>query len=223
MAPVNGKQPENQKLAAAPDTVTTKPATAIIPPAPLNQPALEIGHTCTFDLRYKDEGSGGKHDISIYDPKVESGFRSIGSYAQGNYNNPKGCITVVKALVTSLPDGKPPLVNQAGYDLIWKDENSGAKMDGSVWQPRVPDSDYVCIGSVGQSGYKQPDIAGYACVHKCLVQTDANPAPLWTEEGTGATAQVSIFQLPGSQTIVALPGHNAPGSMTDLNPTGMCQ
>ena len=221
---VTGEHSEQQSLAKASDTPTKNPVTETAAQPASNQPALEIGHSCTFNLQYKDEGSGGNRDISIYDPKVENGFRSIGSYAQGNYNNPKGCITVVKALVTNLPNGKPPLVNPAGYDLIWKDENSGAKMDGSVWQPLAPDSDYVCIGSVGQKGYKQPDINGYSCVHKCLVTKEARTStPLWTEEGTGATSQVSIYQLPVSQAVLALPGHTAPDSMSDLNPTGMCQ
>ena len=214
---VSGKQSEKVALAAAPEALVEKTTAE-------DRPALEIGHSCTFTLEYKDEGSGGNRDISIYDPKLENGFRSIGSYAQGNYNSPKGCITVVKALVDKLHNGKPPLMDPAGYDLIWKDENSGANMDGSIWQPRAPDNDYVCLGSVGQTGYAQPHISGYACVHKCLVQTETKAlTPLWTDEGTGATSQVSIFQLPASQTIVALPGHNAPGTINELNTTGMCQ
>jgi len=219
------KQPEKVALVVATDTSTANAGTEQIAKLSAeNKSALEIGHSCTFNLQYKDEGSGGKRDLSIYDPKLENGFRSIGSYAQDNYNNPNGCITVAKALVTNLPNGKPPLVNPAGYDLIWKDENSGSNMDGSVWQPRAPDNDYVCIGSVGQTGYKQPGINGYACVHKCLVITDSRRlTPLWTEEGTGATSQVSIYQLPVSQVILALPGRNTPGSITDLNPTGICQ
>jgi Zn-dependent protease with chaperone function len=219
------KQPDKAALVATTDTAIAKTgAEQVAKLSAENRPALEIGHSCTFNLQYKDEGSGGKHDISIYDPKLENGFRSIGNYAQGDYNNPKGCTTVVKALVNNLPNGKPPLVNPAGYDLIWKDENSGSNMNGSVWQPRAPDSDYVCIGSVGQTGYKQPDITGYGCVHKCLVTTDSRRlTPLWTDEGTGATSQVAIYQLPVSQVILALPGRDAPGSISDLNPTGMCQ
>ena len=160
---VSGKQSEKVALAAAPEALVEKTTAE-------DRPALEIGHSCTFTLEYKDEGSGGNRDISIYDPKLENGFRSIGSYAQGNYNSPKGCITVVKALVDKLHNGKPPLMDPAGYDLIWKDENSGANMDGSIWQPRAPDNDYVCLGSVGQTGYAQPHISGYACVHKCLAR-----------------------------------------------------
>lgn len=188
-----------------------------------NNPALEIGRSCTFALQYSDKGSGGHLDVSIYDPKLESGYRSIGSYAQGNYDNPNGCITVVKPL-EPLPDGKPPLVYPAGYTLIWTDKKSGADMDGSVWHPQPPDNDYVCIGSVAQTGYTEPHIAGYACVHKCLVKAGAiSSAPVWTDEGTGAASQVSIYQLPTSQVIFALPGRTAPGLVNDLNPTGMCQ
>ena len=217
-------QPENQSQAAAPDTILAKAAEDNVTKPSLPQPALEIGQSCTFTLQYKDKGSGGKRDISIYGPKVENGFSSIGSFAQGNYDNPKGCMTVVKALVSSLPNGKPPLVSPSGYDLIWKDENSGADMDGSVWQPRAPDSDYVCIGSVAQTGYLQPDIASYACVHKCLVIKEAKPSgSLWTEEGTKAAHPVSIYLLPASQTIGALPGHTAPDAMIDLNPSGTCR
>lgn len=219
------KPQEKATLVTTADTTPEKSGIATVAKSSTaNQPALEIGQSCTFNLQYKDQGSGGNRDISIYDPGLENGFRSIGSYAQGNYDHPHGCAMVVKALANNLPNGKPPLVSPAGYDLIWKDEKSGAKMDGSIWQPRAPDSDYVCIGSVGQTGYQQPDIKGYACVHKCLVLTDSRPlASLWTDEGTGATSQVAIYQMPVSQVILALPGRNAPGPISDLNPAGMCQ
>ena len=213
------KKLEEEKLIAA-----TTPQVPEAPAQQQNLPALEIGKSCTFTLQYKDKGSGGDLDVSIYGPTLAAGFRSIGSYAQGNYDAPNGCIAVVKALVESLPNGKPPFVSPSGYDLIWDDKNSGADMDGSVWQPRAADSDYVCLGSVGQTGYSQPHITGYACVHKCLVKSISTPtAPIWTDAGTGATAQVTIYQLPGSQAIVASPGRNSPPSPTDLNPTGMCQ
>jgi len=189
-----------------------------------NLPALEIGKSCKFRLQYKDQGSGGERDVAIYDPRPDTGFRSIGSYAQGNYETPNGCVAVVKSLVERLPNGKPPFAYPAGYDLIWEDKNSGADMDGSIWQPRSPDSDYVCLGSVGQRGYERPNITDYACVHKCLVQTVAPPsAPIWTDAGTGAAAQITIYQLPVSQVITASPGRNSPASLADLNPTGMCQ
>lgn len=189
-----------------------------------DKPVLDIGHSCTFTLQYKDKGSGGHLDVSIYDPRLESGYRSIGSYAQGNYDNPNGCITVVKALAERLPDGKPPLAYPAGYNLIWTDKKSGADMDGSVWQPRAPDNDYVCIGSVGQTGYSEPNIAGYACVHKCLVKAGSiSSVPVWTDEGTGATSQITIFQLSTSRVMFALPSRAAPGVVYDLNPAGICQ
>ena len=189
-----------------------------------NQPVLEIGKSCSFALQYKDKGSGGNRDISIYDPKLENGFRSVGSYPQGNYDKPGGCVTVVKALVDKLPNGKPPLANPAGYRLVWDDKKSGADMDGSVWHPTPPNNDYVCIGSVGQAGYKQPDIPGYACVHKCLVKPATKPSSIiWTDEGTGAKSRVTIFQLPVSRVIYAVPERNSNITSFDLDPAGMCQ
>lgn len=195
---------------------------AAIPAA--HPPALEIGQSCSFTLQYRDKGSGGESDVSIYDPKLAAGFRSIGSYGQGNYDNPQGCVTVVKPLVSALPNGMAPLIDPAGYELVWTDHKSGADMDGSVWQPLAPNNNYICIGSVAQTGYNQPSLPGYACVHKCLVQNHSGAAPpLWTDAGTGAAKQVSIYQLPTSKAIVALPGRARPSAMFELNPAGMCQ
>ena len=198
-----------------------KPAEAPAPAAAA--PALEIGNSCEFTLQWQDKGSGGARDLAIHDPHVPAGFSSIGSYGQSDYKTPYGCVTVVKPLVDKLPNGKPALAAPTGYELVWTDKGSGADTDGSIWQPVSSDLDYACLGSVGQPGYNQPQIATYACVHKCLVRSVKAAAPMWSDKGTGADAPVTVFQLPNSKVIYATPGRGGSDALHDLDTAGTCQ
>jgi hypothetical protein len=212
----------------APRPATPPPAAAAAKPAspePVAPPAkvFDTVESCQFLLRYKDQGSGGLRDLALYEPVVQPGFLYLGAYAQYDYNAPIGCVTVVRPLGGKMPDGKEPFVQPAGYDMIWRDDGSGADMDGSIWQPRPPGSDYVCLGSVGQSGYVQPSGASYACVHRCLTrQVQPRPA-VWTDEGTGARMQVAVFGVYGAGTVRAVTGRSAPASLDDFDPLGQCR
>lgn len=222
-APRPATQAEAATPKPKPPAVPPSPAATATAPEAAPQPLFEAAQSCEFLLRYKDKGSGGVRDLALYEPLVAPGFLSLGSYGQFDYTPPFGCVTVVRPLGGKLPDGRDPFVAPAGYRLVWTDRNSGAEMDGSIWQPQPPNADYVCLGSVAQSGYTQPNVGSYACVHKCLVKEVRTTAPLWTDEGTGATEQVSVFGLSGANVIYAVPGRGSPPVLQDFNPQARCR
>lgn len=179
---------------------------------------LETRDVCQFNLAYRDKGSDGDKDVTIYTPRVPNDFFMIGGYAQGNYNQPDQCVVTVK------PDSQssPLLIAPANWRLIWDDNGSGAQMDGSIWQPVSSNPDYLCVGSVGQTGYQKPDITNYRCLHKCLLQTVNVPGYIWSDRGTNAVKPVSMYKLAVSNTFIARPDRNAPSLMLDIQPILAC-
>ena len=179
---------------------------------------LETAKVCQFNLAYQDKGSDGDRDVAIYTPRIPNDFFMIGSYAQGNYNNPNQCVVVVK------PDNQSTtlLLPPANWRLVWADKGSGAHMDGSIWQPVSSNPDYLCVGSVGQTGYRVPNITNYRCLHKCLLQTVKVPGYIWSDRGTNAEKPVSIYKLSNSNSFIARPDRNAPSLMLDIQPILAC-
>lgn len=179
---------------------------------------LEIRNVCQFNLAYQDKGSDGDKDIAIYTPRVPNDFFMIGGYAQGNYDNPNQCVVTVR------PDSQssPLLIAPANWRLVWADKGSGAHMDGSIWQPVSSNPDYLCIGSVGQTGYRVPNITNYRCLHKCLLQTVNVPAYIWSDRGTNADKPVSMYKLASSNSFIARSDRNAPSLMLDILPVLAC-
>jgi len=92
------------------------------------------------------------------------------------------------------------------WELIWKDEGSGAKQDGSMWRPISADEEYECVGSVPQRGYQPPVVRNYRCVHRSLLKKVTASDLIWNDKGSGAKRQVSMLLLPSSRSFVAVEG-----------------
>ena len=181
-----------------------------------NAPQIEFRQACNMRLTWQDKGSNGTQDVALYDAQVPDGFYVIGGYAQGNYNAPNGCVTVVRTNNPGL------LAKPVSLKRVWMDKGSGANMDGSLWAPTAPSNDYVCLGHVGQTGYNTPNAKNYRCVHRCLVTTSKPTNPVWTDDRTGARDPVSIYQLPGARSFFAIPNRKQPDLLEDLNPYAAC-
>ena len=172
-----------------------------------------------MELRYRDQGSGGRQDLTLYEPVAPAGYAIVGGYAQGNYHDADGCALAVKP-----GPGAPAnlLVPPADWQLAWTDKGSGALKDGSVWVAVPPDQDHVCIGAVGQAGYARPAVAGYACVHRCATRAIEATAPVWTEAGTGASQPLAIYRLHESNSFAVTPNKERPAQAIDIDPVATC-
>mgnify|MGYP002821936452 FL=1 len=180
------------------------------------EPGIEIGRTCKFTLSWEDRGSGGDRDVGLHKPVTPRGFWFVGGYVQTNYRSAKKCVTILRAL-------DPGLIRRpAGWELVWADKGSGARMDGSIWRPVAPSTDYACLGSVAQTGYQRPNARRYGCVHRCMVSSRSLGRSLWDDRGTGADNQVTIHRLPTSKAMIAFPSRSAPERVLDLNMKASC-
>jgi hypothetical protein len=171
------------------------------------EPSLLLSTTSNYAWLYDDSGSGAHMDVAIYRPTpTDVSFAIVGDYAQGNYAAPMGSSLVVKAINDdpSSPLLKPP----TGYNQVWNDQGSGGHNDGSVWWPVPPDG-YVAIGCVGQSGYDTPAGVPYACVRQDLASPTGVLNTIWTDAGSGAHGDVSLFTPMGvPSAFVAQPNYN---------------
>jgi len=184
--------------------------------------SLDTMEVCDFSLAYMDKGSGGRDDVAIYTPNIPAEYFMIGAYAQGDYYKTSQCVIAVKPSTPKTSQDVPLLMKPENWQAIWLDKGTGANMDGSIWHAMSPHADYVCIGSVGQSGYHPPRLPRYRCLHKCLVEEVPVPDLLWSDIGTGAKQPVSLYKLQSSKSFYAQPDRNRPLRLFDLKTTPVC-
>lgn len=161
--------------------------------APKGQPYLLLGATSNYSWLYNDSGSGAHRDVTLWRPTpTDPSYHIIGDYAQGNYGEPTGPTIIVTAI--NDPDNtllKPPV----DYRQVWNDHGTGGHHDGSVWYP-VPPDNFVSLGFVGQRGYNKPSIASYRCVHQSQVTNAQVGSSIWSDSGSGAHLDVTLYAVP---------------------------
>ena len=105
------------------------------------------------------------------------------------------------------PENTPTLlVAPIDWKLIWNDKGSGARKDGSMWEAIPPDSNYKCLGSIPQKGYKKPVLSNYRCVHVSLTEKIVSNSVVWSDKGSNADKKVTMFRLPNTNSFVAVKG-----------------
>ncbi|XP_068753000.1 uncharacterized protein [Montipora capricornis] len=149
---------------------------------------------------YMDNGTGANTDVSVFQADLKSipeGAFMIGDVAINVHSStiPTSSVLLVK------PDGSGDVISPpTGYELVWKDSGSGGRQDGSFWRVQAPYG-YVALGDVACNGYDPPPpsfTAKYACIRGDLVREGVlNNAPVWTDRGSGAKMDLSIWKVDG--------------------------
>ena len=158
---------------------------------------LEAKFTCSLQPVWNDKRSRAALDGFFYLPNVGPTEYIIGGY--GNRNK-----TLLSSdCVLTLRD-PAYLAAPAGWELVWKDKGSGARLDGSVWRAVPPDETYRCVGHVPQEGYDEPYIPNYRCVHVAFTKEIVTGEMIWSDKGSGADKQVTMLHLPNTRSFVAV-------------------
>lgn len=166
---------------------------------------LDTKSTCTQKLAWSDKGSGAELDGYFFSPLAESSYYIIGGYAsrKGDAKSKK-CVVSVRQSKNN-PEGTPELLVPPGdWSLIWTDKGSGSNKDGSMWNGVPPGKEYKCLGSVMQKGYKKPVMSNYRCVHSSLTKEITIKSVLWSDKGSGADRDVTVFKLSNSKSFFAV-------------------
>lgn len=181
---------------------------------------LETKLSCKQKLTWSDKGSGADLDGFFFTPSIEASYYMIGGYAsrKGGANS-KRCVMLVRPSENN-PAGSPELlVPPRDWSLIWMDKGSGADEDGSFWHGVPPNKEYKCLGSVIQKGYKKPVFPNYRCVHSGLSREIKNKSIVWSDKGSGADKDVTVFKLPNSKSFFAVGKKTNQVKTYDLNDT----
>ena len=158
---------------------------------------LEAKFTCSLQPVWDDRRSGANLDGFFYLPNVGPTEYIVGGY--GNRNK----TLLASDCVLTLRD-PAYLAAPVGWQLIWKDTGSGARLDGSMWRPIPPSGDYRCLGHVPQEGYDEPYIPNYRCVHASFTEKLVTDEVIWSDKGSRANKQVTMLRLPNTYSFVAI-------------------
>jgi hypothetical protein len=181
---------------------------------------LETKLTCKQKLTWSDKGSGADLDGFFFTPSAESSYYIIGGYASRKGDpNAKKCVISVRPSKSNPEETPELLVPPSDWSLIWTDKGSGADTDGSMWHGVPPGKGYKCLGSVAQKGYKKPVLSNYRCVHSGLTKKIQNKSIVWTDKGSGADRDVTVFNLPNSKSFFAVGRKINQVKTYDLNDT----
>ena len=171
----------------------------------LNQPLLDLLTASQVEKVYMDNGTGARMNISVFQAELTSipqGAYMIGQVAVPAHTNfiPPSSVILVWPLVPR--DGNGNLIMPpTGYEMIWNDKCSGGKQNGSFWRPQAPHG-YIALGDVACNGHNPPSTqftAKYACIRGDLLsQGELDTAVLWTDQGSGAPMNVSIWNVKGN-------------------------
>ncbi len=187
-------------------------------PTPQNSDRLETKPACVQSPIWNDKGSGADLDGFFFIPAVEQSFFMIGGYGSQTNAPRQSCVLSVRESVGK-PSGAPKLLTPPkDWELIWADKGSGADQDGSFWKAIPPSSEYRCLGSVPQAGYGKPSLATYRCVHSSLTQRVSISELVWSDKGSGADKDVTLFKLPNAGSFVAVPGKANQTDTFDIKP-----
>ncbi|XP_078374887.1 uncharacterized protein LOC144658339 [Oculina patagonica] len=179
-------------------------------PMPSPPPLFEVLTAPRVERIYWDKGTGAHTDISVLGAVLESipeGAYMMGQIAVPAHADfvPTSKVFLVKPLVEKDDSGdliKPP----TGYEQVWTSSGSGGKEEGSFWRVEAP-SGYVALGDVackGYTGYSHSSptsqfTAKYACIREDLLsEGEVHPGALWTDRGSGAHMDVSIWNVEGN-------------------------
>ncbi len=176
---------------------------------------------------YWDKGTGADTKITVFGAELEfipEGAYMMGQVAVPAHADvvPISPVFLIKPLVEKDDSGdliKPP----TGYEQVWTSAGSGGQEYGSFWRVVAP-SGYVALGDVvsrytgwidlhqGHGFVEEFDefiyshsrpssqfTAKYACIREDLLSEGVvHPGALWTDRGSGAHTDVSIWNTEGN-------------------------
>ncbi len=146
--------------------------------------AIKVYESTESDIIWNDRKSGAKRDISTHRPKGPGGL-SVGDIAVGRHGSP-----VTAPTVKQVKDGA--LSHPNSFRKIWDDRGSGAKWDGSFWEPICP-GNYVPLGYVSVRSHSRPSITDVMCVKRDYVVVGSWQR-VWNDRGSGADDDVTVYQ-----------------------------
>ncbi|MER5490759.1 Vps62-related protein [Streptomyces sp. NPDC002490] len=163
--------------------------------------ALEIMVTDRFTRRWDDRGSKATMHGAFFNPEQASpDWKCLGSLGHaGNHEDISGRRATILVRGVNAADQmvKPPV----RFERIWRDQGSGANVNGAVWRP-IPPSGYVALGDVWGSwnSWEPPAAEWFGCIRRefagrSYVREGSVGDLIWWDKKSGADADLSTWQI----------------------------
>ncbi|MCX2543069.1 Vps62-related protein [Pseudomonas sp. COW5] len=162
---------------------------------------LLINFTSEFHRIWDSRGSGssvGSFWRPTPAPDLLPGYFPLGDLAVTGYDNVNG-----NRVVAVVCEGEPPVDDASqgkalspptDYERVWRDSNSGAAADCTVWRP-IPPRGYVAMGFVCSNGLDKPLLNAVRCVREDLVIATKIGDLIWNDKGSGARQNFSAWNI----------------------------
>ncbi|PWW66741.1 Vps62-related protein [Actinokineospora spheciospongiae] len=162
--------------------------------------------TAKFEWVWSDAGSGAHGDVAVWRPVPEDGWYALGDYAQGDYTKPAALAVTVRQVGLS---DRPLLKAPVGFTQVWNDKGSRGDHNGAIWYPEPPPG-YVSVGFVASHGYRAPEVEHYACVALQWVEATGVDHKIWSDAGSGAGKDVSLYRPVDANSTFVAQGNYSP-------------
>ncbi|MCU0073335.1 Vps62-related protein [Pseudomonas koreensis] len=170
---------------------------------------LLINFTSEFHRIWDSRGSGssvGSFWRPTPAPDLLPGYFPLGDLAVAGYDN-VNANRIVAVVCEGEPQGEDATRSKAlspptDYEKVWRDANSGAAADCTVWRP-IPPVGYVAMGLVCSNGRDKPLLNTIRCVREDLVIATSVSDLIWSDKGSGARQNFSAWNIAPPQ---AAPG-----------------
>jgi hypothetical protein len=141
-----------------------------------------------------DAGSRADMNLTVYKPVNQDRY-----YWLGHSGNIDGLI-MVRPLV---PGAALKVESENFGDPVWTDAGSGKPYGYSLWRINPPDPSYRALGSIARLRKEKTDwdkprpeeIKGLVVLHKSLCTDGTIGKMIWSDAGTGARQDGSVWQI----------------------------
>lgn len=180
------------------------------------RPLLEVQFSSYSTLISADYGSGAREQLATFRPNCGDGWFYLGPCATNSDEDP-GQGVIVRELISNM------LADITGWERIWDNSSLWNFKGYSVWRPVPPSPDFVVCGDFFVKSKDPPSkeqCKFLKAVRKIACANAFIGKQIWTESGTWATYDCSIWEISGTENsnliipgaFVATKGHNKPRS-----------
>ncbi|MCB1332179.1 MAG: Vps62-related protein [Roseivivax sp.] len=154
---------------------------------------LEVRLTDEFRLIWNDKDSDADRSVSIWRPRVPSGWYSLGDLARPSHELGTGSKKPYAIIVRPRPGRDDALARPTGVTKVWDNEKSNGGVWTAFYVPNCP-SGYTALGGLAITSVSNLD-GNLRCVKNDAVAMATWKQPsVWDDKGSGARDDVTLWQ-----------------------------